>query len=101
MKFKNIETEITMQINEQGDKKTFGYFDIALIGLNSRPQDGWTVKDMKDIFKLIDKLEGKELGKSIEITEEELATIKSCNNIKWNIMHKDIISFDDYIEKLK
>lgn len=101
MKFKNIETEITMQINEQGDKKTFGYFDIALIGLNSRPQDGWTVKDMKDRFKLIDKLEGKELGKSIEITEEELETIKSCNNIKWNIMHKDIISFDEYIEKLK
>lgn len=105
MKFINSKTELTKQVGVDKDNnpiiEKLGYVDLALVGLNSPPKNGWSVGDMRVRFKVIDKLEGTPLGESVELNENEIKSIKDSSDIKWTTMHKDIVSYYDYLETLE
>lgn len=105
MKFINIKTELTKQVgtNKEGNPivENLGFVDLALVGLNSPPKEGWSVGDMRNRFKVIDKLEGLQLDASVELSAEEIQSIKDASDIKWTAMHKDIVAYYDYLETLK
>lgn len=101
--FTNKKTEITKATQEGEEIKTtnLGFTDLALVGLQAPPKEGWSVKDMRMIFKVIDKLEGLEFDQSVELTDEEFNQLVKSSNVQWTTMHKDIVAFDDYLEELK
>ncbi len=101
--FINKKTEITKATQEGEEIKTtnLGFADLALVGLQAPPKEGWSVKDMRLIFKVIDKLEGLELNQSVELADEEFVQLVKSSNVQWTAMHKDIIAFDDYLNDLK
>jgi hypothetical protein len=101
--FINKKTEITKATQEGEEIKTtnLGFADLALVGLQSPPKEGWSVKDMRLIFKVIDKLETLELDQSVELADEEFDQLVKSSNVQWTAMHKDIVAFDDYLEELK
>jgi hypothetical protein len=101
--FINKKTEITKaeQVGEKIKTTNLGFADLALVGLQAPPKDGWSVKDMRMIFKVIDKLEGLDFDQSVELTDEEFDQLVKSSNVQWTAMHKDIVAFDDYLEELK
>lgn len=98
-KLENKETEMTQMV---GDVKTnLGYVDLLLLGLNQPPKEGWTTQQMRERFKVISKLENVKLGAKVELEDAEFKVAYDCRIQNWTMMHKDIISFDDYLENLK
>lgn len=104
MKFINSKTELTKQVGVDKDNnpivENLGFVDLALVGLNSPPKEGWSVGDMRNRFKVIDKLEGTPIDESVELNADDIKAIKDASEIKWTAMHKDIISYYDYLETL-
>lgn len=101
--FINKKTEITKATQEGEEIKTtnLGFADIALVGLQSPPKQGWSVGDMRLIFKVIDKLENLKFDESVELTDEEFDQLVKSSDVQWTAMHKDIVAFDDYLQELK
>jgi len=98
--FENKITEITNQVSEK-EVKNLGYVDLALLGLRLTPEGGWDIEDMRQRFKLIDKLVLVDIGTDIELEDAEFDLIESTTIKKWAIMHKDVIAYSDYINSLK
>lgn len=100
--FVNKETEITKEVD--GVKSAMGYADLALVGLNSMPKEGWTTDEMRKRFRVIDKMETvvkAGIGKSIDLEDADFDTLVATSKINWAMMHKDLIKFDDYLQELK
>lgn len=98
-KLENKETELTHLVNEKETK--MGYVDLLLLGLNAPPKEGWTTAQMKDRFNVIGKIEGTKVGDAVELEDAEFLVAYDCRIKNWSMMHKDIVAFDDYLEKLK
>lgn len=98
-KLENKKTELTHEVD--GVKTNLGYVDLLLIGLNAPPKEGWTTAQMKERFNVIGKIEKTKLGKTVELEDAEFMVAYDCKLKNWAMMHKDIIAFDDYLEKLK
>lgn len=102
--FVNKVTEIVSEIKEDGTKVMMGYAGLALIGLNGQPKEGWDFSIMRKRLKTIDKMERLaklEFGKTIDLEDAEFDTVVECSNIKWAMFHRDIITYDDYLQELK
>lgn len=97
--FENKETEIT-QGNEDGSKTNLGYANLAMVGLNTPPQGGWTPTEMRERINVLAKLDAP-LGTKIKLEDAEFNLVVACSNVKWQFMHKDVVAFIDYLEKLK
>jgi len=97
--FENKETEITEQRGEE--IKKIGFKDLALVGLNAAPKEGWTTDEMRKRFKAIDKIENLKIGDKVELEDSEFEVLLESSKVNWAIMHKDIIRFDDYLTLLK
>lgn len=93
-KFENKVTEIT-----NGEVK-MTYCDFAVLGLNNPPQGGFTVKEMKFRMDLISKFENVKPGDIVKLEEDEFDKVYETKVKGWNFMHKDIINYDNYLEKL-
>lgn len=98
-----IAKKITV-IDEQGklmpDVK-FSHMNLAMQCLNSSAE-GLSVNDMRNRFKVIDKLESLQPDESCELTDTEWATLKECVNKVdekrgWPQISKDIVEFVDAI----
>jgi hypothetical protein len=96
--FINKKTDITMS---QEDPTKLGYSNLAIIGLNTPPQGGWTPDEMRQRIKVIAKLDDKDIGAKIKLEDAEFDLVVKCANIKWQFMHKDVVAFDDYLSELK
>lgn len=97
-KLENKETEMTQEI--EGKVVKMGFVDLLLVGLNSAPKEGWTTAQMKERFNVIGKIEDIKIGKTVELEDAEFKVAYDCKVANWAMMHKDIIAFDDYLEKL-
>jgi hypothetical protein len=98
-KLENKETGLTKEVD--GVKSNLGYVDLLLYGLNAQPKEGWTTAQMKERFNVIEKIEKVKLGKTVELEDAEFMVAYNCRIINWSMMHKDIVAFDEYLEKLK
>jgi hypothetical protein len=72
-----------------------------LLGLNAPPKEGWTTAQMKERFDVIAKIEKVKLGKTVELEDAEFMVAYNCRLLNWAMMHKDIVAFDEYLEKIK
>ena len=97
--FLNKKTEIT-QIDDKEKKTNLGYADLAAIALNTAPQGGWTPDDMRKRIKVMSKLEKQKLGAKIKLEDAEFNTLFDNKDVRWKFMHKDVVSFDDYLIEL-
>lgn len=64
---------------------------------NIDPQKGATASDMRSAIRVMDAVE-KEV---IELEDADFAFLKQkVNEMKWAIIHKDVLAFIDYINEL-
>lgn len=96
--FINKKTDIAMSPE---DATKLGYANLAIIGLNTPPQGGWTPTEMRERIKTIAKLDDKDLDAKIKLEDAEFELVVACSNIKWQFMHKDVVAFCDYLDELK
>ncbi len=94
-KFENKKTELKDGENEMG------FADLAIICLNTLPQGGLSPQEMAKRIKLINPLEDLEIGKELKIEDADFEVLKTCSDeTKWRMIHKDIVAFHEYIDKL-
>lgn len=97
---KKLENKVTELTDIKDDKEVkMGYMDLLLIGLNSAPKDGWTVAQMKERFNVIEKIGKVKIGSTVSLEDAEFQVAYDCRIINWAMMHKDIIAFEEYLEK--
>lgn len=96
----NKTTEIT-KADEAGNKSGMTYAELGLIALNNPPQGGWTTSEMRDRLKVVGKLEDNTEAVTINLEDAEFNKLTECmKGVKWNFMHKDLVSFEDYLSEL-
>lgn len=97
--FKN--KPIEMFDGNSDSKEQLGFIDLAIKGLNNIPQEGLTPSEMRDRLKIIDKIDSVKIDEEVELEDAEFRKIyDTYKGIKWLMMHKDIVAFDDYLEEL-
>lgn len=100
--FINKKTEITQAATATATEKTImGYANLAIVGLNTAPQGGWTPAEMSERLKVIAKLDAAELDAEVLLEDAEFNLLVACSNIKWQFMHKDVVAFAEYLEEVK
>ena len=97
--FENKETTITE--GNGTETRILGFADLALVGLNAAPKEGWTTDEMRKRFKAIDKIENLKIGDKVELEDSEFEVLLQSSKVNWAIMHKDIVKFDDYLTSLQ
>jgi len=83
-------------------KQSTNYFEMAKACLEAVKPEGITTGGMRIIFKTIDKLEMNE-GKndSVKLSKAEIqAILNSEKSMPWNIVDRQIVEFEDYLQKL-
>ena len=99
----NTKTEITKQ-EEDGSKSFLGYADLAKFCTDNPPKDGWDKDSMKMSIKIENKLEKVKIGDKIDLEDAEFDYLYAAaqpDKMKWAMKHKDLVSFLEYLDKLK
>ena len=92
-KIKNKKTTI------QGENGVLNYAELAKLCVNQPKQGGYTVTDMQQRLRILDKLDKK--GDVIEIEDADFEVLKPLvKNMKWAIIHKDLVDFVNYLTNL-
>ena len=93
----NKQTSITDTV--EGQVKELCYVDLLKIVMNVPPAQGYTIAEMKQRLDIYSALIPE--SASVEIQDADLQVIVNCvNNFKWGAVHKDIVEFAEYLEKL-
>jgi len=96
---KTLKNKTTAIIKEAGKAETLTFADLAIFCVNTMPQGGVDVSEMRNRIALLDSLEKAKETIKIEATPAE--TLKSCvTSMKWAFMHKDLVSFIEAVEKM-
>ena len=84
---------------KNGDK-FLTYADMIKIVSESSDQQGISVPEMRSRLQIIDIAE--KAKDTIEFEDAMFAKVLSLSeSMKWGVMHKDIVSFQDELEKAK
>jgi hypothetical protein len=91
---KNVTTEIRKDEND-----FVKYSDLAATCINVMPQGGLDVMQMKNRLNVMSQLD--KANGTIKLEDAEAETLKTCvKEMKWAIMHKDVVSFVEAIEAM-
>jgi len=94
--FQNLETEFT---DEKEVKLCYAY--LAIQCLNSVPQGGISPVEMEGRVSVIKLLKNAEPKAKIEIEDAPFNILLKCvENMKWALIHEDIVQFNKYIKSL-
>ncbi len=75
------------------------YSDLIKVCINRPSKDGCDISEMRKRIKVIDVIEKG--GKSLEFEDADFECLKQCvKNMRWFVVHKEIIEFVDYISEL-
>lgn len=89
--FLNKETSI-----ETGVDVKAKYGDLLLACLNSRPDGGFDIQEMRKRLRVIDVVEKG--GDELLFEDADMATIVGCvSSMKWAVFSKEIVEFSDYV----
>ena len=56
---------------------------------------------MSKIIKVINTIEDVKIGGKVELEDADFEVLKEkTNSTKWTMIHKDIVSFTDYINSI-
>lgn len=89
-----IKVHETLKANKDRHLSTL---DLIRSVLEQRPQDGFSVDEMRKRIKILDKLEDSGEGSSvIEFDDQEFALISQlAKSFKWGMLDKFIVEFAD------
>lgn len=101
---KTIENKTTSISNgDEVNKKFLTSGDLLKIIINTVPQGGLTVEEMKKRLRLIESLDkANETTSSISLEDADFDLLKTQTiDYKWGALHKDIIDLVDSINSIK
>ena len=100
-KIENKQTELATSFEKDGTPKFGGYFDLIKLCINFS-EKGFSIAEIKERLDLVEAMEKGKTKGFATVETEALRTIKeSVKSFKWSGVHKDVVEFGDYIEKLK
>jgi hypothetical protein len=86
---------------ETGKDSVLKYSDIIKQIVNTPPKDGFSVEIMKQSLRIVTAIENEKKG-TISIEDGDFDALKiSVNAFRWAIIHKDLLSFVEYINSLQ
>jgi len=95
-KLENKEIELEFE----KDKK-IGFADLATVCLNQIPEGGLSPLEMSKRIGVLGKFNTAKIGAKIELEDAQFEILKQCADAtRWRLIHKDIVEFNDYLEKL-
>ena len=95
---KTIENKIT---NLMAGEHKLTYVDLIRICVNTKV-DGFSTDEMRKRIRILDKLDIPSPDGNINFEDADFETLKLCiKKMRWDVIHKDIIAFEDYINNLK
>jgi hypothetical protein len=96
---KSLKNKKTGIIKEAGKPETLSYSELAIFCVNSMPEGGFDVTEMRNRIKILDALD--KANGTVKIEDAATETLKACvNSMKWAFMHKDVVSFIEEVEKM-
>ncbi len=100
-KFENITTGL-VATDKDGKNHDMSRAELVAQILDIVPQGGWTTDIMRQRIPLQVKLKALKPGGNILLENAEVSLINEVfqSKPKFNVMHEDIISLEDYISKL-
>jgi hypothetical protein len=98
MKTKLKNKQVKIKIDEE---KFADYAFLISQCLSVAPQGGFDAVTMKKRIDALECLKDLEVDQEIDFKAEEAVTVKECvKNMKWNVIHKDILDMCESVEKL-
>jgi hypothetical protein len=97
---KNLKNETTtIEVSTESNEKTT-FVDLAKACVNNiDKQKGLDVLEMSARLAVMKKLDNKE--KEIKLEDAEALTLKKCvSEMRWIVLHEDVLRFIETIEKL-
>lgn len=84
---------------QEESNEMLNYGDFIKTALNIVPEKGFTPEEMKKRFRILDALEKD--SKTLELEDADVVTLKDCiKAMQWGVLHKDIITFCEEINKI-
>jgi hypothetical protein len=84
------------------EDKEMGFADLAKVCVNQIPEGGVPPVEMGKRIAIIAKLDNAKIGDKIELEDAQFDMLKSlADNTGWRLIHKDIVAFNEHLEKLK
>ncbi len=78
------------------------YFDLIKLCVNIPPKEGYDVVEMSKRLRILNRLKEGAEGKDVDFEDADYECIKKCvKEMRWAIIHKDIIDFIEYITNIK
>ncbi len=74
--------------------------DLIKICIQNPPQNGYDVSEMRKRIRVTDVIEKAGNG-TLEFEDADFECLRQCvKNMRWFVVHKEIIEFVDYISEL-
>ena len=98
VKVNNLETNLVFSPDST---EKASYYDLILLCTSKTVSEGYTFKEMKKELDFIDKVEKAKVNSDLELNPKELEKVKKAvESFKWPVLHKDILSFCEYVDEL-
>ena len=95
---KQIENKIT-EISQ--NENALRYADLLKIIVNFPEEKGFSAADLRMRIKIVDILETEKEADVLNLEDAQFEYVKSLVKVfRWAMLHKDIVSFIDYIESV-
>jgi hypothetical protein len=88
----------TISLGAQNDVDLeYSTVDYIKAVINNRPQDGFSVEEIRKRFRVIDTVEKLEEGaEELQLEDQDFEVLKQCvNQFKWGVMANSILEFAD------
>ena len=83
------------------DKTEMGFVDLAIVCMNQIPEGGVPPLEMSKRIAILGKLNNAKLGEKVELEDAQFEMLKRlADNTGWRLIHKDIVAFNEHLEKL-
>lgn len=96
---KVLENRITnISLNPSDPENKLTYKDLALVCLQTKPERGFSIEEMRERLDIIKKVELLKEEGEILLSGKEMNIISRCaHQMTWSFIHEDIIGFVDYV----
>ena len=94
----NMQTIKNITTTMQGADTKLTYGDLIQLCIDNTPQGWFSVTEMRIRLRILDVI--KKWWDKLKFEDEDYKTVKKCvSDMKWWVIHKDIIDFTDLILK--
>ena len=103
---KTIKNKVTSIRKPTGVEQEIGnvltYADLIAVVVSETPKEGFTLPEQRVRLKILAVLDTVKPTENISFEDADFITVqKATNDMRWNMLHKDLVDFGDTINSCK